>query len=77
MAAEIKECEVWVMVDSDGDYACCICSDGAEEKYDSEIGGSKPRRMVKVVLSVPLPSVPTLIGAVPAEGEAGLSLAVA
>jgi len=65
--------EFFVCVDMNGDVGYGPDEDSAAEHYDNEIGGSAPRRLVKIVLDVPF-SVPTLTGAVPAEGEAVLTV---
>jgi hypothetical protein len=73
----MAEVEVWVIVDADGDYRVGIDADGAAEAYDGDIGhdATRPTRLVKVVLTVPLPVVPVLTGVVPTDGEAVLQVA--
>jgi hypothetical protein len=75
----MKTCEVkiWVIVDADGVYRVGTCAQEAADTYDADFNRSLdcPTRMVKVVLVVPLPSVPTLTGTVPAEGDAVLAVA--
>ncbi len=65
--------EFFVCVDCNGDAGYGDNQAAAEEHYDENIGGSECRRVVKIVLDVPF-SVPTLTGAVPAEGEAVLTV---
>lgn len=58
MPVETFPCEVWITVDADGDYAVHIRSaEDSIELFDSDIGGTKPRRTVKVTVHVPVPVV--------------------
>lgn len=50
-----KQIAVWVMVDSDGDYAVGIDADNAADNYDQEVNANSGRRLVKVLVTVPLP----------------------
>jgi len=51
----MHEIEVWVMIDSDGDYAVAKTEDDACELFESDTGGSGARRLVKLTVKVPLP----------------------
>jgi hypothetical protein len=75
--AKTCELEIWVKVDADGDYRVGIDAEAAAEAFETDIGESAdtPTRLVKVVLTIPLPAVATLTGTVPAEGEAVLAVA--
>lgn len=64
---EMIEVEVFVVVNSDGDYACGIDEESANESFEDSIGGGGQRRMVRVVLKVPQPTISTLTGIVPSE----------
>jgi hypothetical protein len=68
--AERIEVELWACVDSDGDYAVGKDEDATRDAYDSEIGGTAARRLVRVTVSVPLPAPVELYGTVP-DDEAG------
>lgn len=65
------EVKVWVVVDAGGDYGVGRDEDTALSSYDDDIGGTGTRRMIRVVLQVPEPVVPTLTGTVPAEANEG------
>ena len=71
-------CEVWVLVDAQGDYATGTDEDGAKERYVETIGSleeSNGFRLYKLALHVPLPAVLELEGEVPDdEGEMRLAL---
>lgn len=59
-----KELEIWIVVDESGDWEAAGDSDTALENYDSNIGGPAPRRMFKLLLTVPLPTETVLKGEV-------------
>lgn len=67
--------EVWVLIDSDGDYEIGKDAADAASNFDNNIGTDpeRPTRLVKVLLTVPLPAVCVLSGTVPAEGEGQLA----
>lgn len=69
--------EVWVIVDSEENYAVGTDEDGACTHYSEDIDADNayPTRRVKVLLTIPVPTVPTLTGVVPADGDATLSVA--
>lgn len=76
MAVQYTTVEVWVCVDSDGDYRVGCDEDGAVTAYDEEVGGTDGRRMVKLTVKVPLPTVIELAGEVTCdESETGLKVA--
>ena len=68
--------EIWVTLDANGDYACGVSDDDCDEKYAENIGGTVARRMVKVVLTMPIPVPVVLRGTVLAESDAELELIV-
>ncbi len=80
MASKTIEVVVWVMVDEDGDAVATVgerdSSENLSDLFDENIGGASDiaRRVIKVVLNVPLPAPVTLKADVPAEGEAVLSV---
>lgn len=66
---EPAQLEVWVLVDENGDYVASSSEISLAEIYDDQIGGGNDlgRRLIKIKLTVPLPSPITLTGVVPAE----------
>lgn len=72
----VQELQVFVVVDAAGDYAAAGDEDGALEAYDDAIGGNAPRRLVRILLTVPLPEPITLKGEVPPESTEGGRLQV-
>lgn len=50
-------CELWIVVDEDGDYAAADDRDAAEERYRDCIGSDagKPLRVVCLKVNVPEP----------------------
>ena len=73
MATNYTTVEVWVCVDGDGDFGIGRDADAACTNYDDEVGGGTDcgRRMVKLTVKVPLPTVIELSGEVAADEEAG------
>jgi|HubBroStandDraft_6_1064221.scaffolds.fasta_scaffold251313_3 hypothetical protein len=66
------ECEVWILVDADGNHSVGTDAERARGDYTDQIGALEETegfRMVKVTLTVPMPVVPELTGSVPAIGE--------
>ncbi len=72
----VHEVELWILVDENGDYVAAREAADLAVRYEEEIGGGPElaRRVVKVVVKVPVESFVTLCGTVPAEGEASLSV---
>lgn len=72
MAAQTCEVEVYVLIDSDGNYVASEDADALADRYDEVAGNDSAtaRRRIKVVLTVPLPVEAVLRGTVP-EMEAG------
>lgn len=58
MAAIMKEVEVWVMVDEEGNYVATTSSDELSEAYDSheDSDANLGSRVIKITLKVPLPT---------------------
>lgn len=55
--------EIWVCVDSNGDVGIGECDVSAREKYEENIGNlneAEGFRLVKVLVTVPLPEVSTV-----------------
>ena len=69
--ATFKTVEVFVMVDEDGDYECGVDVDAATERFDDNVGGTGGRRLVRLTVKVPLPTVISLTGEVEADPEPG------
>ena len=60
MATTYKTVEVWVVIDSDGDYDVGPDRESADERYTETIadfGHAAGIRRVKVTVTVPLPTV--------------------
>lgn len=69
--------EIFCVVDSVGDYAVGSDADTARTAYEENIqslDGSDGFRIVRVVLSVALPSIVSLTGTVPPQGDATLTI---
>jgi hypothetical protein len=64
-----QEIEVWVLVDENGDAVADVDQGTLAERYEDAIGAdpSVARRVIRVVLTVPLPVTAELRGTVPAE----------
>lgn len=66
----MAEVEVWVVVDANGDYEVGPCQDSAHTHYRDNVGEiDGPTRMVRVVLSVPLPTAVEVRAELPAEPD--------
>jgi hypothetical protein len=74
--ATTTQVEVWVMVDQDGDYDVGTSEELARENYDGNIGGDAARRLVKLLLTVPLPEPLVVTGVIPAPVEPQCELQV-
>ncbi len=77
MAVETHECEIWLLCDENGDFVVAADAEALAVRYEEEIGGGPElaRRVVKLIVKVPVPSYVTLAGTAPAEGEATLEVA--
>jgi hypothetical protein len=78
MAAETEYATVgvWVVVDAPGDHAVGADEDAALEAYEENVGGHRPRRVVKVTLRVPLPRPRELAATLPDDQPGPAALAV-
>ena len=63
--------ELYVCVDSAGDYGIGRDEDAALADYDENIGGTNARRVIQVALSVPEFKAVVMTGVVPEEAVAG------
>jgi hypothetical protein len=63
----MKEFDVYLMIDENGDYVVCADESDLAEKYDDEIGGGADlaRRIVKVMLTIPVPKTLVLTATLP------------
>jgi hypothetical protein len=69
----MSECELWVCLDANGDYAAGSTDEAARNQYESDVGelaACDGFRLFKLVLTLPTPAVAELAGRV-AEGTAG------
>lgn len=76
MASKTETVEVYVMVDSEGDYGAGVDPEGAAQCYADNVGDVAEKdgfRMVKILLTVPLPVEVVLTGTVPEQGTAVLA----
>lgn len=66
------ELQLWVVFDASGEYVVSKeCESEAWELHAEDIGGSEPKRSIKVTLTVPVPVPISLKGTVPAESQEG------
>lgn len=77
MTANMVEVELWACVDASGDYGVGKDEEAACQAYEDDIGGTAPRRLVKLTVKVPAPAVVELTGEAPADAEAAGELRVA
>ncbi len=69
------EIEVWVLVDSDGEYVVGKDQSDLGELYANDIGESgAARRMIKLTVKVPVVAHVELTGTAPHEGQAALTV---
>ena len=54
---EKTEIEVWIVMDADADYAVGGTEDEAKEIFEDQVGGSGPRRIVKLKVRMAPPAV--------------------
>lgn len=71
----MKEVEVWVIVDADGEYGVGFDEDTAADDYSNN-GSSSIRRVVRVTLNVPLPTVTEVEATLPALPSDGVVASV-
>lgn len=71
----MKEIEVWVIVDADGEYGVGVDEETAGDSY-SDNGSSNARRVIRVVLNVPLPTVTEVEATLPALPSEGVVASV-
>lgn len=77
MAAKMIEVQVWILVDSDGDYVIATDQDDVHTKYVEDVSeeSSLPKRLVCVTLQVPAPQMVHVKATLPEE-SAGVSAKV-
>ncbi len=74
MAVLMQEVEVWVLIDSNGDYVASDDADLLNERYEErvqEVSAAEGTRRIKITLKVPLPAVIELTGTVATVEEPG------
>lgn len=76
MSAKLHEVEIWVCVDTSGDYELGKNVEQASERYNEDIGGYVAEcRLVKVVLQVEVPEPTELTAVVPAnQGKVAMAI---
>ena len=70
------KCEVWLLVDEDGDYVSSTDPDLLAEQYEESVGEidkAQGLRRIKLTVEVPLPTVCELAGVVSEAGTARLT----
>ncbi len=70
----MTECEIWIVIDPNGDYAVGVDVDAAHEAYENDIANCKVLQTYKLKLSVPTPAPRTLTATIPAEADGPLAL---
>lgn len=58
---------VWLVVDTDGDAEVSIDEGDAEDRFEENIGGTAPRRKVRINVRLRVPQVTTTSAHVPDE----------
>lgn len=71
----MKELEVWVVVDANGEYGVGFDEDTASDDYSNN-GSSSNRRVIRVTLNVPLPTVTEVTATLPAVPSEGVVASV-
>jgi hypothetical protein len=69
----MKECELFLLIDEDGDYVIATDMDD----LDSSNLANGATRLVRVILNVPLPTATVVTATIPAESGAAAIVAVA
>lgn len=70
MKTPTATCEIFVCIDSEGQYAVGTDADLARQAYEEDVGCLNEQdgfRLVKVTLTVPLPKAVELTGTVPSD----------
>lgn len=52
-----KTCEIWLVIDADGDYAVGADRDEAVENFENQIGSAAGARIVKINAKITPPAV--------------------
>ncbi len=74
----MTDCECWICVDANGDYAVGVGAEEARAAYENDIGPLNEAdgfRLVKVNVTVPTPAVLSLAGTAPEEAAGTLAVA--
>ena len=67
-----KKCEIWLVIDADGDYAIGADRDEAIENFENQIGGAAGARIITITAMVTPPEVIEMDADVP--DEAGTTI---
>jgi phosphoenolpyruvate carboxylase len=69
--AAVKEVEVFVMVDENGDYVATHIAERLTDLYEEDVNDDHGlgRRVIRITIKVPLPEIVDLKGEVPVEAE--------
>ena len=68
---KMQAIEVWVRVNSEGEYDCGTDEAAASERFEESSDETLPWRFVKLVVTVPLPEVIEVSGEVSIEERPG------
>jgi hypothetical protein len=71
-----EEVEIWVCVDTNGEKTIGSSKSEVLSNHSRLIGDEAPRRLIKIVLSVPLQEFVTLSAVVPEQAREGMIMEV-
>jgi hypothetical protein len=76
MAANTAEVEIYLVVDTNGDYEVGVNEDDAPERFSENISGDSIRHMIKMTITVPLPRTIEVTAALPEREDGGYGLEI-
>jgi hypothetical protein len=74
--AEMGSVEIWLVVDSAGDYATGASEDDALQAYADNIGSTLAMRAIKMTLAVALPTATEVAATIPSDADGEIQLAI-
>jgi hypothetical protein len=74
--ANTTEVEIYLVVDSAGDYEVGVNEDDAAERFGENIAGDAVRHMIKMTITVPLPRTIEVAAALPEREDGGYGLEI-
>jgi hypothetical protein len=75
-AANVAEIEIYLVVDTSGDYEVGVNEDDATERFGENIAGDAIRHMIKMTITVPLPRTIEVSAALPEREDGGYGLEI-